>query len=84
MPAEDGKKLYVTVGSNSNVGENGLDKEEGRAAILEIDPATGKSRIFASGHAQPERHGLAAAVKTIVDRQSTSATSSATIWCPTI
>ena len=33
-------KLYVTVGSNSNVGENGMDNEENRAAILEIDPAT--------------------------------------------
>ena len=50
---EDGKKLYVTVGSNSNAGENGLDKEEGRAAILEIDADTGKSRVFASGLRNP-------------------------------
>jgi len=57
IASEDGKKLYVTVGSNSNVGENGLDKEEGRAAILEIDPASGKSRIFASGMRNPNGMG---------------------------
>jgi glucose/arabinose dehydrogenase len=49
----DGSRLYVTVGSNSNVGENGLDKEENRAAILEIDPASGRSRVFASGLRNP-------------------------------
>ena len=47
--SRDGSRLYVTVGSNSNAGNNGLDKEVGRAAILEVDPATGQSRIFASG-----------------------------------
>jgi glucose/arabinose dehydrogenase len=49
IASPDGSKLYVTVGSNSNAGENGMDKEEGRAAILEIDPASGRSRVFASG-----------------------------------
>ncbi|HKA42472.1 MAG TPA: sorbosone dehydrogenase family protein [Burkholderiales bacterium] len=49
IASRDGTRLFVTVGSNSNVGENGLDKEVGRAAILEVDPATGSSRIFASG-----------------------------------
>lgn len=49
----DGSKLYVTVGSNSNIGENGIDKEENRAAILEIDPKTGASRVFASGLRNP-------------------------------
>ena len=53
IASRDGSRLYVTVGSNSNVGENGLDKEENRAAILEIDPATGKSRVFASGLRNP-------------------------------
>ncbi|MCU1723070.1 PQQ-dependent sugar dehydrogenase [Pseudomonas sp. 5P_5.1_Bac1] len=57
IASRDGKKLYVTVGSNSNVAENGLDKEEGRAAIWEIDPATGNHRIFASGLRNP--NGLA-------------------------
>jgi len=53
VASPDGKRLYVTVGSNSNVGENGLDKEEGRAAIYEVDVATGKARIFASGLRNP-------------------------------
>lgn len=53
IASPDGKKLYVTVGSNSNVGENGMDKEQGRAAIWEIDPATGSQRIFASGLRNP-------------------------------
>jgi hypothetical protein len=49
----DGSKLYVGVGSNSNVAENGIDKEEGRAAIWEIDAQSGKHRIFASGLRNP-------------------------------
>ena len=53
IASKDGSKLYVTVGSNSNVGENGMDKEQGRAAIWEIDPATGTHRIFASGLRNP-------------------------------
>ena len=53
IASRDGKKLYVSVGFNSNVGENGLDKEEGRAAIWEVDPATGSHRIFASGLRNP-------------------------------
>ena len=51
--SRDGSHLYATVGSNSNVGENGLDKEESRAAILEIDRATCKWRMFASGLGNP-------------------------------
>ncbi len=53
IASPDGKKLYVSVGSNSNVGENGLDNEQGRAAIWEVDPATGSHRIFASGLRNP-------------------------------
>lgn len=53
IASKDGKKLYVTVGSNSNVGENGLDKELGRASIWEVDAATGAHRIFASGLRNP-------------------------------
>lgn len=53
IASKDGSKLYVTVGSNSNVGENGLDQEEGRAAIWEVDRATGQQRIFASGLRNP-------------------------------
>jgi len=48
----DGTKLYVSVGSNSNVGENGMAAEAGRAAIWEVEIATGAHRIFASGRGQ--------------------------------
>jgi glucose/arabinose dehydrogenase len=57
IASKDGSKLYVTVGSNSNIGENGMDQEEGRAAIWEVDRATGNHRIFASGIRNP--NGLA-------------------------
>jgi glucose/arabinose dehydrogenase len=49
----DGSRLYVGVGSNSNITENGMDAEAGRAAIWEIDRATGFKRIFASGMRNP-------------------------------
>ena len=57
IASRDGSRLYVTVGSNSNVGENGVENEVNRAAILEIDRATGRSRVFASGLRNP--NGLA-------------------------
>jgi glucose/arabinose dehydrogenase len=57
IASKDGKFIYATVGSNSNVGENGMDKEEGRAAIWQFDRATGKGKIFASGIRNP--NGLA-------------------------
>jgi glucose/arabinose dehydrogenase len=53
IAGRDGSKLYVSVGSNSNVAENGIDKEEGRAAIWEVDPQTGAHRVFASGLRNP-------------------------------
>jgi glucose/arabinose dehydrogenase len=53
----EGTKLYVTVGSNSNVAENGLEAEEGRAAVWEVDVKTGQKRLFASGLRNP--NGLA-------------------------
>ena len=49
----DGSKLYVSVGSNSDWSERGLDKEVERAAILEIDPRAGTKRIYASGMRNP-------------------------------
>ncbi|MCW3155587.1 sorbosone dehydrogenase family protein [Achromobacter spanius] len=49
----DGSKLYVSVGSNSNVGENGMDIEEGRSAIWEIDVASGNKRLYATGLRNP-------------------------------
>ncbi len=53
VASQDGSKLYVSVGSNSNVGENGLEAEQGRAAIWEVDRASGQHRIFASGLRNP-------------------------------
>jgi glucose/arabinose dehydrogenase len=58
----DGTKLYVTVGSNSNAAENGIEIEEGRAAIWEVDTKTGQHRILASGLRNP--NGLAWEPKT--------------------
>jgi glucose/arabinose dehydrogenase len=57
IASPDGKRLYATVGSNSNAAENGIDKEERRAAILEIDPASGATRLFASGLRNPNGMG---------------------------
>ncbi|WHS58981.1 sorbosone dehydrogenase family protein [Pseudomonas sp. G2-4] len=57
IASRDGSKLYVTTGSNSNVAENGMEAEEGRAAIWEVDRASGSHRIFASGLRNP--NGLA-------------------------
>jgi glucose/arabinose dehydrogenase len=53
VASPDGTKLYATVGSNSNVGENGIEAEANRAAVLEIDRASGKWRVFASGLRNP-------------------------------
>ncbi len=57
LASRDGSKLYATVGSNSNIGENGMEAEVDRAAVLEVDPATGATRLFASGLRNP--NGLA-------------------------
>jgi len=53
IATHDGARLYATVGSNSNVAENGMAAEEGRAAIWEIDAGTGRARVFASGLRNP-------------------------------
>jgi glucose/arabinose dehydrogenase len=53
VASPDGRKLYVSVGSASNVGEKGLAVEERRAAILEFDPDGGHARVFASGLRNP-------------------------------
>jgi len=66
----DGSKLYVTVGSNSNVGERGVEAEAQRAAIWEVDRQTGAHRIFASGLRNP--NGLA--------WEAQSAASSPVLW----
>ena len=53
LASPDGSKLYVGVGSNSNVAENGIGAEYRRAAVLEVDTANGASRIYASGIRNP-------------------------------
>ncbi|HET9003349.1 MAG TPA: sorbosone dehydrogenase family protein [Gemmatimonadaceae bacterium] len=53
IASADGSRLYVAVGSNSNAAERGIGAEEGRAAIWEVDPATGSHRIYASGLRNP-------------------------------
>jgi glucose/arabinose dehydrogenase len=53
VASPDGAKLYVGVGSNSNITENGMDVEAGRAAIYEIDRLTGAKRIYATGTRNP-------------------------------
>jgi len=53
VASPDGNLLYVGVGSNSNITENGMEAEHNRAAILEVDRATGRFRIFASGLRNP-------------------------------
>ena len=69
VASEDGTKLYVGVGSNSNITENGIGAELDRAAIWEVDRATGAHRIFASGLRnpngrcwQPQSHALWAVI----------------------
>jgi glucose/arabinose dehydrogenase len=57
IASRDGSLLYVTSGSNSNVAENGMQAEENRAAILEVDPQRKAMRLFASGLRNP--NGLA-------------------------
>jgi glucose/arabinose dehydrogenase len=53
VASPDGSKLYVSVGSNSDYGERGLDKETDRAAILEVDLTAKTRRVFASGMRNP-------------------------------
>jgi hypothetical protein len=57
IASPDGRTLYVTVGSNSNVAERGMEVEEGRAAIWQVDARTGASRVFATGLRNPNGLG---------------------------
>jgi glucose/arabinose dehydrogenase len=57
LASRDGSKLYATVGSNSNVAENGMQEEEGRAAIWEVDVKTGAKRLYATGLRNPNGMG---------------------------
>ncbi|MTH58252.1 PQQ-dependent sugar dehydrogenase [Paracoccus litorisediminis] len=53
IASSDGKRIYAGVGSQSNIGDEGLEAEEGRAAIWELDIETGKARVFAGGLRNP-------------------------------
>jgi glucose/arabinose dehydrogenase len=53
IASRDGRKLYVTVGSNSNVAEHGMEEEAGRAAIWEVDIASRRHRVMATGLRNP-------------------------------
>ena len=53
LPSRDGRRLYIGVGSLSNIGEHGMQAEEGRACIYELDLATNRCRIFAGGLRNP-------------------------------
>ncbi|UZE50081.1 PQQ-dependent sugar dehydrogenase [Rhodopseudomonas sp. P2A-2r] len=53
LPSPDGKKIYIGVGSLTNIADMGMETEEGRAAVYELDVATGSSRIFAGGLRNP-------------------------------
>ena len=57
IASRDGRRLYATVGSNNNVAENGMENEVNRAAILEIDLASGRTQLFASGLRNPNGLG---------------------------
>ena len=65
----DGAKLYATVGSNSNVGENGMEEEENRAAVLEIDLRNATDAAVRIRPAQPQRPVLESAKRRAVGRR---------------
>lgn len=65
LASADGSKLYVSVGSNSNIGERGMAVEAGRAAIWEVQTASGAHRVFASGLRNPVGMAWDAAGKTL-------------------
>ncbi len=68
LPSPDGRKLYAGVGSLTNIADDGMAVEEGRAAIYELDLASGTSRIFAGGLRKPGRPGVGAADRRALDR----------------
>ncbi len=65
ITAEDGKSLFIAVGSNSNIGENGMESEENRAAILIVDPAKKKLEQYAIGLRNPVGMALEPVTKSL-------------------
>ena len=79
-----GTKLYITVGSNSNVAENGFDQEVGRALIMEFDIASGKTRPFATGLRNPngmDWQPQSGALWTVVNERDELGNDLAMTWC---
>ena len=72
IASADGTRVYVGVGSNSNVAEHGTEKEEGRAAIWEIDTRTGTHRIFCLGTAESGWTGVGAGDRRVMGRAERS------------
>lgn len=62
---EDGTKIYVSVGSGSNAGENGMDNEKRRANILEINTNGSGEKVYAYGIRNPVGMGWAPGTKTL-------------------
>ena len=83
LPSPDGRKLYVGVGSLSNIGDAGMEVEEGRACIYELDLASRRQPHLRLRPAQPGGPGLGAAHAACCGPWSTSATASATRRRPT-
>lgn len=65
VASEDGRTLFISVGSNSNIGEHGMEEEQGRAAIWAYDVATGRARVFASGLRNPNGMAFAPGTRTL-------------------
>jgi glucose/arabinose dehydrogenase len=65
LASKDGKKIYITVGSSSNVGEHGIDHEQRRANILEINPDGSGERVYAYGLRNPQGMGWAPGTNTL-------------------
>src|SRR5260370_25511235 len=53
LPSPDGRKLYAGSGSLTNIADDGMEADQGRAAVYELDLADGASRIFAGGLPNP-------------------------------
>jgi glucose/arabinose dehydrogenase len=88
VASPDGTRLYVSLGSNSNIAERGMEAEKGRAAIWEIDRASGRSRIFATGLRNPNGlsfEPVSGALWTAVNERDELGpnTSSGPTWYPT-
>ena len=79
----DGTMLYASVGSNSNIVENGIEAEKGRAAIWQVDRETGASRVFASGLRNPNGLTFHPETRRALGGGQRARRARARTWCPT-